>query len=72
VTDYVPQIRTVVGTLAGSLGGVALTQRHQRQMVRMERVEKRRERSITQYDTRCHGGPNFAQRMLNALEPKVC
>jgi hypothetical protein len=42
VTDYVPQILTVVGTLAGSLGGVALTQRHQRQMVRMERAEKRR------------------------------
>jgi hypothetical protein len=182
VTDYVPQILTVVGTLAGSLGGVALTQRHQRQMVRMERAEKRRaelrthivefltnadewashmditiiaslltstdpsralkdayidkltgsslqsltqvtaamsalglhdekelfkeakslsplfrvrneiahepdmtpesvggrgarhrrERSITQYNTMCHGGLNFAQRMLNALEPKVC
>ena len=42
MTDYVPQILTVVGTLAGSLGGVALTQRHQRQMVRMERAEKRR------------------------------
>jgi hypothetical protein len=42
VTDYLPQILTVVGTLGGSLGGVALTQRHQRQVVRMERAEKRR------------------------------
>ena len=32
----------------------------------------RRERAITQYKTMCHGGLNFAQRMLNALEPKVC
>ncbi|MEU4237915.1 hypothetical protein [Actinoplanes sp. NPDC026619] len=42
MTDYLPQILTVVGTLGGSLGGVALTQRHQRQTVRMERAEKRR------------------------------
>ena len=42
MTDYVPQILTVVGTLAGSLGGVALAQRHQRRMVRVERAEKRR------------------------------
>ncbi|MEV6845403.1 hypothetical protein [Actinoplanes sp. NPDC051411] len=42
MTDYLPQILTVIGTLGGSLGGVALTQRHQRQMVRMERAEKRR------------------------------
>jgi hypothetical protein len=42
VTDYLPQILTVVGTLGGSLGGVALTQRHQRRVVWMERAEKRR------------------------------
>ncbi|MCP2325420.1 hypothetical protein HDA40_003927 [Hamadaea flava] len=37
-----PQIITALGALTGSLGGVALTQRHQRQMVRLERAEKRR------------------------------
>jgi hypothetical protein len=42
VTDCLPQILTVVGTLGGSLGGVALTQRHQRRVVWMERAEKRR------------------------------
>lgn len=31
----------------------------------------RRERPITEYMTMCHDGLNFAQRMLNALEPKV-
>ena len=31
----------------------------------------RRGRSITQYNTMCHGGLNFARQILNALEPKV-
>jgi len=32
----------------------------------------RRERTITAYKTMCHDGLNFAQRVLNALEPHVC
>lgn len=42
MADYFPQIITAVGALAGSLGGVALTQHHQRRTVALERAEKRR------------------------------
>ncbi|GAB3081147.1 hypothetical protein AB0N38_32775 [Micromonospora aurantiaca] len=42
MADYVPQIITAVGALVGSLGGVALTQQHQRRTAAMERADKRR------------------------------
>ena len=32
----------------------------------------RRERSVDSYVSMCHAGLDFAQRMLNALEPMVC
>ncbi|AGL20946.1 hypothetical protein [Actinoplanes sp. N902-109] len=42
MADYVPQIITAVGALAGSLGGVAITQQHQRRTAALERADKRR------------------------------
>lgn len=42
MADYVPQIITAVGTIAGALGGVAVTQHHQRRTAAMERADKRR------------------------------
>lgn len=35
-------------------------------------ARQRRERTITEYRTMCHDGLNFAQRVLNALEPSIC
>ncbi|MEU5673540.1 hypothetical protein ACGF3C_08735 [Micromonospora sp. NPDC047762] len=42
MADYVPQIITAVGTIAGALGGVVVTQHHQRRTAAMERADKRR------------------------------
>lgn len=42
MADYVPQIITAVGAIAGSLGGVAVTQHHQRRTAALERADKRR------------------------------